>query len=130
MTNENEFSILNMRVKFGGRHFSKCAGSERKLVFVLVVVLVFQSKGPYYYNKGPTVPFPLPTHDSVVYGEAEITDLFLNIVWREMEIFFMETICLGMEKEVKNVSTILSMILDCAFSSTFGRYSTSGYLHV
>ena len=42
----------------------------------------------------------------------------------------METICLGMGKEVKNVSTILSRFLDYAFSSTFGRYSTSGYLHV
>ena len=27
---EYEFSILSMRIRFGGRHFSKCACSERK----------------------------------------------------------------------------------------------------
>ena len=27
---ENEFSVLSMRIRFGGRHFSKCACSEKK----------------------------------------------------------------------------------------------------
>ena len=27
---EYEFSVLSMRIRFGGRHFSKCACSERK----------------------------------------------------------------------------------------------------
>ena len=27
---EYEFSVLDMRIRFGGRHFSKCACSERK----------------------------------------------------------------------------------------------------
>ena len=27
---EFEFSVLSMRIRFGGRHFSKCACSERK----------------------------------------------------------------------------------------------------
>ena len=36
---EYEFSVLSMRITFGGRHFSKCACSERKLVLVVVVLL-------------------------------------------------------------------------------------------
>ena len=34
-----EFSVLSMRITFGGRHFSKCACSERKLLLVVVVLL-------------------------------------------------------------------------------------------
>ena len=33
---EYEFSVLIMRIRFGDRHFSKCALSERKLVLVEV----------------------------------------------------------------------------------------------
>ena len=44
---EYKFSVLSMRIGFGGLYFSKCdCAQNRKLV--LVVVLILRSKGPYY----------------------------------------------------------------------------------
>ena len=44
---EERFSVLSMRIRFGGPHFSKCACSERKFVLVDLLVLRFKD-GAYY----------------------------------------------------------------------------------